>query len=230
MKTGVVIPAYNVGDRLGDVLSKTVRFIPRHQIYVVDDGSTDATAAVAQNQGVSLIRHGRNRGKGEALKSGFRAILTEGFECLVTLDGDGQHNPDHIPDFISCMEKTKCDVVVGVRGFRVGKMPLDRFCSNVLSSLITSVIAGTRIPDSQCGYRLIRTSVLDDLRLRSRYYEFETELLVKAIWAGFKVATCPIALAYNGHGSHIRRFQDTKRFCRLLVRLMKEGRVKRRSV
>ena len=220
MKIGIVIPAYNVGDRLQNVLLKALAYIPKHNIYVVDDGSTDSTAEVADRQGVVLFRHKANKGKGEALKSGFQLVLEDNLDGVITLDADGQHDPDHIPDFIFFLEKTASDMVLGVRRFRIGEMPLDRFCSNLLSSLLVSTLAGKWIPDSQCGYRLIRSSVLKNIRLFSDHYELESELLIKAIRMGCRVSFCPITVRYGEAGSHIRRFRDTKRFCRMILKLI----------
>ena len=222
MNIGIVIPAYNVGDRLQDVLSKSLTYISKDRIYVVDDGSTDSTGDVATAMGVILFRHQKNRGKGEALKSGFRSAIKDGLDGIITLDGDGQHEPAYIPRFISLLETTDCDVVLGVRHFRIGDMPFDRICSNRISSLIVSVIAGKWIPDSQCGYRLIRTAVIENLHFASSHYELESELLIKAAKKGCTFSFCPIPVHYEGAGSHIHRFRDTQRFCRMVVRLLKD--------
>jgi len=220
MKIGIVIPAYNVEERLQDVLLKTLTTIPGERIFVVDDGSTDSTADVAAFHGVSLFKHDKNRGKGEALKTGFRLILKNGLDGVITLDGDGQHDPGDIPRFISIRKERDADLVLGSRRYRIGKMPLDRICSNRLSSLIVSLISGKWIPDSQSGYRLIRSSVLKDIRLFSDHYELESELLIKAIRMGCRVSFCPITVRYGEAGSHIRRFRDTKRFCQMILKLL----------
>lgn len=220
MKIGIVIPAYNVEERLQDVLLKSLTTIPGERIFVVDDGSTDSTADVAAFHGVSLFKHDKNRGKGEALKTGFRLILKNSLDGVIILDGDGQHDPRDIPRFISIQEEQDADLVLGSRRYRIGKMPLDRICSNRLSSLIVSLVSGKWIPDSQCGYRLIRSSVLKNIRLFSDHYELESELLIKAIKMGYRVSFCPITVRYGEAGSHIRRFRDTKRFCRMILRMI----------
>ena len=222
MKIGTVIPAYNVGDRLHDVLLKVVRYIPPKRIYVVDDGSVDSTANVAEQFGVVISQHGMNKGKGEALKTGFQLALEDHLDGIITLDGDGQHDPDSIPEFIQTMETSSCDVVLGVRSFRIGRMPLDRICSNLISSIVVSLTVGKWIPDSQCGYRLIRSSVLRNIYLFSSFYEIETELLIKAVRNGCKISTMPISLIYNDSNSHIKRFVDTKHFCKMILRLIKD--------
>ena len=222
MKIGIVIPAYNAGDQLQNVLSKTQKYVSKNRICVIDDGSNDSTSAIARIFGSDVFRHLKNRGKGSALQTGFRWAVQENLDCVITLDGDGQHDPDHIPDLISVMEKSECDIVLGLRHFRVGVMPLDRICSNILSSFIVSCVAGTKIPDSQCGYRLISHSIFKNIQLESSHYEAESELIIKAAWKKMKIEYCPISLHYGNNTSHMRRFQDTFRFCRLILRLMIE--------
>jgi glycosyltransferase involved in cell wall biosynthesis len=222
VKVGVIIPAYNVGKRIEDVLLKVRRYIPDQSICVIDDGSTDASIDSVQCRTIHLIRHQSNSGKGEALKSGFQWILSDGFDGVLTLDGDGQHDGDSIPDFISAVERTSADIILGVRRFRIGEMPIDRICSNRLTSLLVSMMTGQWIPDSQTGYRFIKSDVLKDITLHTSHYETETELLVKAIRKGYSVSFCPIGVDYDNVISHIDRVKDSERFCRLLIQLMKD--------
>ncbi|MBN2028833.1 glycosyltransferase family 2 protein [bacterium] len=222
MKVGVVIPAFNVGKRIEDVLLKVRRYIPNRCICVVDDGSTERNGNMIQKQHIHLIRHQKNNGKGEALKSGFRWILSDGFDGVLTLDGDGQHDGDAIPDFISTMERTSADIVLGIRRFKLREMPFDRICSNRLTSLFVSAMTKQWIPDSQTGYRLIKSDVLKHIALNTSHYETETELLIKAIRKGFSVSFCPIVVNYDNPISHIDRMKDTERFCKLIIQLIKE--------
>ncbi len=213
-----VIPSYNVADRLNDVLSKISEILPSQRVWVVDDGSEDGTDGIARSFNVRVIRHDRNRGKGAALKSGFRACLDAGAEAVLTLDGDGQHDPVFIPSFIRLLIETDCDLVVGLRELRWPDMPPDRIFSNRTSSLITSIAAGRRIPDSQCGFRLYRSEVLTRIRTETDRYEMETEMLILAARAGFRMGWCPVRTSYDGQTSHIRRLKDTVRFLRLIGR------------
>jgi glycosyltransferase involved in cell wall biosynthesis len=222
MMVGIVIPAYNEEDRIDSVLSNVLRFIPKQRIYVVNDGSTDKTPGIAAQHAVQLIHHNSNRGKGEALKTGFQNAIQDGVEGIITLDGDGQHDPDSIPDFITMMKNTGCDMVLGVRHFRVGEMPLDRVFSNLVSSVTVSMVAGKRIPDSQCGYRMFRTARLKELSIISQRFEIETELAIRAVHNNWNIAFCPIPIKYGESKSYINRASDTYRFCRLIIRLMTE--------
>jgi glycosyltransferase involved in cell wall biosynthesis len=214
----LVIPAYNVAGHIGDVLSQTLEWIPRKRVFVVDDGSSDATRAKAEPFGIRFLSHPENRGKGEALKTGFRACLSTAADAVFTLDGDGQHDASKIPDFLEVASSTGCDVVVGKRPFRMKQMPPDRIFSNGASSLITSLAAGRRICDSQCGFRLYGRAVLENVHAVTSRYEMETEMLVMASRMGFRIGWCPVQNRYSGQVSHIRRFQDTLRFVKLISR------------
>ncbi|MBN2201483.1 glycosyltransferase family 2 protein [bacterium] len=213
-----VIPSYNVADRLNTVLLKILEFLPAKRIWVVDDGSEDGTGRIARAYKIQVIRHDRNRGKGAALKSGFKACLDAGAEAVFTLDGDGQHDPAFIPSFIRRLIETDSGLVVGLRELRWPGMPPDRIFSNRTSSLITSIAAGRRIPDSQCGFRLYRREVLTRVQPETDRYEMETEMLILAARAGFRMGWCPVRTSYNGQTSHIRRLNDTARFLRLIGR------------
>jgi glycosyltransferase involved in cell wall biosynthesis len=218
---GVVIPAYDVAPWIGGVLEKVIHAVPPDCVWVVDDGSVDSTYKVAKGFGVHLIRHPTNRGKGEALKMGFAAAMEKGVDAVFTLDGDGQHDPARIDDFIRIMNETGADMVLGTRSFRLSEMPADRIFSNTVSSFMVSLLAGKRIFDSQCGYRLIRTDVLRRVPLETGHYETETELLVKAVRKGCTVAFCPVPVLQVEGSSHMQRFRDTVRFCGLALKLIR---------
>ena len=220
MKTGVVIPAYNVEAALADVLEGVCSFVPADQVVVVDDGSCDQSAGVAGTWDVNTIIHTDNRGKGAALATGFSYFLERDFDWIVTLDGDGQHLPEMLPDFIRTARTTTGDIILGQRCFTLNTMPWDRFCSNFISSLCVSLLSGTSIRDSQCGYRIISCNLLKNIDLETRHYEAETELLIKAVWAGWKVGFCEIPVVYNDSNSSINRIRDMYRFCRLCVSLL----------
>jgi glycosyltransferase involved in cell wall biosynthesis len=225
MIVGIVIPAYNEEDRISSVLSNVLCFTAPDRVYVVDDGSADRTAEIAAGyEGVNLIRHEMNRGKGEALKTGFRSAIRDKAEGIITLDSDGQHDPACIPEFIATMERTGCDLVLGVRHFRIGEMPLDRIFSNLISSVTVSLVAGQRIPDSQCGYRMFRADRLKQVSIISQRFEIETELAIRAVRRNWKIAFCPIPVKYGESRSYIHRISDTQRFCRLIIRLMTESK------
>ncbi len=217
MEYGVIIPAYNVASQVEQVLDCTLKYLDRKRIFLIDDGSTDRTAEIGVKKKVMVFSHKENMGKGNALRTGFNLALSQGLDLIFTLDGDGQHNPDYIPDFIQYREAQQCDMVVGKRDFRLGEMPVDRIVSNILSSLAVSLVLNKKIPDSQCGFRLIGAALLKKLKLSSLKYEIETELIVKTIKLGKKISFLPIKSTYRAHHSNIRRFRDSLRFCDLLI-------------
>jgi glycosyltransferase involved in cell wall biosynthesis len=210
-----LIPAWNEADRVGPVVAGARAHLPT--VYVVDDGSGDGTAAAAEAAGATVLRHPANRGKGAALVTGFERARAEGFDVVVTLDADGQHLPAEIPRLLAAAERA--DLVVGNRLAGRAGMPLVRWHTNRLMSRIVSRLAGVRIPDSQCGFRCLRLAAWGALRVESRNFDFESEILVRAGRAGLRVVAVPVSTVYNDHASRIRPVTDTVRFFRLVGRL-----------
>jgi glycosyltransferase involved in cell wall biosynthesis len=184
-------------------------------VLVVDDGSRDATAETARQFGARVLSFAGNRGKGHALLAGFAAL--EDFDGVVTLDADGQHPPACVPDFVAAFE-AGADLVLGVRRFE-GEMPFSRRFANALSSGWATRLAGQRISDSQCGYRLYSRAVLERTPLTPGGYELESEIVVRAARLGFRLGQVPIPTVYGGEKSHIRAFRDVPRIVGTLVRL-----------
>ncbi len=216
-RLGVVIPAYNPGLILPDILCRILELVPPEQILVVDDGSTDQTSARVESLGVLLYRHPGNRGKGAALATGFRIMAERDFDYLLTLDADGQHDPAAIPRFLAALTPG-CGMIIGDRSQVPGEMPRLRRFSNSCSSSIVSALCGQAIPDSQCGFRLMRTELLRGLELSSTHYEFETELLLKIARTGQRITSLPVSSLYFSEASRIRKLRDTFRFAGLILR------------
>lgn len=220
MKTLVIIPCKNLAEEVGDVVRGIAALDIDLDVVVVDDGSTDATSEAAAKAGAHILRHEENLGKGAALKTGFEYAVAKGYEAVITMDGDGQHDPSAIPDFMDAMEKTGADVIVGTRMHAVGEMPKIRVWTNKTTSRIISFLARQNIPDSQSGYRMIRTTVLRDV-VRSfvtTRYDAESELLIRAARRGYRIAAVGIKSIYRGAVSHINPVVDTFRFVRLVAR------------
>ncbi len=161
-------------------------------VFVVDDGSTYGEFHTLRDIGVNVLRHERNRGKGEALKTAFSEILKGDYTHVLTLDADGQHPPRLIPEFLNLSDEY--DVVIGSRLRYLKEMPFHRRLSNRITSAFISVMVGKRVEDSQSGYRLIRREVLERVELRRGRYDMESELLVKAMWMGFSVGFVPVGV------------------------------------
>jgi glycosyltransferase involved in cell wall biosynthesis len=216
MNTAIIIPAYNAGDSLNSLLTRLLEFAPKHDIIVIDDGSQDGTAEAAKLSGVEVMIHQYNKGKGAALRSGFVWALRKGYDAVITIDADGQHDPKYIPRLIDLIDTGHYDIVVGSRRKEFGRMSLARYLSNNITSVVVSILAGQRIADSQSGYRIIRAGVLKNVKLETSRYQMESELLIKAGRQGFKIGSLGITNIPGGT-SHISHLKDTLRFIKMAV-------------
>ena len=226
-RLALLIPAYNAADTLADVLTEVLAFsLP---VLVVNDGSTDATGETMARFPVErVLDHERNRGKGAALKTGFRAAREAGFSHVLTLDADGQHPIDSIPAFRDCCEGSPGAILVGDRFSHrsIGAMPKVRRLSNGISSKMISWAAGVRIPDAQCGMRVYPLSTVLEIELESDGYALETEVLVKAGSRGIEIINIPISCHYplGTATSRYRAFADSWRITKVVWRSLCQGR------
>ncbi|MFN3134791.1 MAG: glycosyltransferase family 2 protein [Candidatus Kryptonium sp.] len=212
-----VIPAYNAERTIKVLVERVKKFIPSEDIVVVDDGSTDMTSAIAFDCGVNVLKHGKNYGKGRALRTGFEFAMSNNYDAVLTLDADLQHDPDEIPKFWGKFNEG-FDIVIGNRMKNLKSMPVERIFSNKITSFLISLRTGRKIPDSQCGFRLIKRSVIEKISVKSDGFSFESEFLIKALLAGFKVGFVEVKTIYNGERSHIRHFSDTFKFIAVYTR------------
>lgn len=223
-KICAIIPCYNVSQTLKHLIIGVGQFFDTKDIVIVDDGSTDDTANIAVTEGVVVLSNSTNHGKGAALKKGFDYAIHNNYQAVLCLDGDLQHSPADIPNFLKTFEEKDVALILGSRISDLISMPWDRQFSNQTTSLIISLLTGQRVRDSQSGYRLIKTDVLKKITLTSSKYETESELLVKALRYKFKFAHVPIKTIYNNQPSHIHRLIDTLRFVRIVTKsLMKKN-------
>jgi glycosyltransferase involved in cell wall biosynthesis len=194
-----IIPAYNEGARVAPVVKDAARFLP---VLVVDDGSTDDTAEQAKAAGAELLRQSPNQGKGAALRAAFRHALVEGYEAVVTLDADGQHDPAELPKFLELFAQKRPDLIIGQR--RLRHMPPVRRLANYLGRKSFSWAIGQPIPDNQSGYRLISRRLLEELEGGEEAgFEFEMEMIVICVRRGYALDWVPIRTIYAGESSHI---------------------------
>jgi glycosyltransferase involved in cell wall biosynthesis len=206
-----LIPAYNEAARVGDVVAEARRHVD--EVVVIDDGSNDGTAAAAEKAGARILRHEKNRGKGGAITTALDYFGRSDAEFAILLDADGQHDPSEITKFLEAARREQADIVVGNRMGDTEEMPVVRRLTNEFTSWVTSKLARQRIPDSQCGYRLLRRSVLKDLRLSTARFETETEMLIQAARAGHRIVDISIRTIYESdHASHVHPVRDTIRF------------------
>lgn len=215
MKICVLIPAYNEEKTIRSVVSEAAENV--EAVIVVDDGSSDGTAEEARRGGAVVISHGENRGKGAALKTGFRHALEKGFEGVIVMDADGQHKPADISAFLERAAVSSAGIILGNRMEDTKKMPLIRYLTNRFTSAVVSRMACQRITDSQCGFRFIRCSFLRDVELKTGKFETETEMLIAAARAGCGIDSVRISTIYGREKSKINPVVDTLRFLRLVL-------------
>ena len=215
LRVAVVIAAYNEARAVAAVVGGVRPHV--EAVYVVDDGSTDGTAERAAGAGAIVLRHGTNRGKGRAVRTGLEAVLAGPFTHVLLMDGDLQHRPEDVPCLVAEAAASGADLVVGARVFDRARMPRPRYYSNVVGSWALGRLIGSRVSDSQSGFRLIRTSLLRPLRLESTGYEVETEMLIRLVRRGASIREVPVTLAYDGACSKLRPIRDTTRTCLLAL-------------
>jgi len=216
MRVCAVVPARDAAGTIGAVVRGLLATLPECTVLVVDDGSADETGAAAREAGALVLRHTLNQGKGAALQTGFDEAVRLGVDAALALDADGQHDPAWAPRLLAGLAET--DLVVGSRIQSRAEMPWLRRVTNDVTSWWVSRLARTPIEDSQSGYRAIRATVLRRVRPEARRFDYESEYLVAAARAGFRIGAVPIPTLYNAPGSHIRPVRDTVRFVRFVLR------------
>jgi len=214
----IVIPAYNAAETLPELIARCRQAAPDLQIAVVDDGSGDATGDVLAGLDVAVLSHPHNRGKGEALKTGFDFAGREGFAAVMTMDADLQHAPESIPAFVDAYRTGKFDIIIGTRTISLSSMPIERWWTNKTTSWIISRMTGQHITDSQSGYRLISTAVWQAVPLATTNYDLESEVLIRAGKLGYRFGEVSIETIYTGGKSYIHPLADTWRFIMLVWR------------
>jgi glycosyltransferase involved in cell wall biosynthesis len=222
-KVVALIPAYLEGRHIFEVATRVLAVLDH--LLVVDDGSKDATVAEAKRAGAEVVSHTVNQGKGAAIKTGLAALATRPeVEYVMLLDGDGQHLPEEIPRFLEEANRSHAALLVGNRMSDVRTMPLVRRLTNRFMSWQISRVVGQAIPDTQCGFRMLRRDLLQPLSAAaSARFDFETEMLSIASRLGHGIAAVPVSTVYGDEKSKIRPVRDTVRFYRLLNRLRRSA-------
>jgi glycosyltransferase involved in cell wall biosynthesis len=220
MSPAVVIPAYNEAASIRGVAQRALSQVAR--VIVVDDGSTDHTAAALEGLPVTLIRNPQNLGKAASLWRGMALALAENASAVITLDGDGQHRPEDIPRLLEMHRADPHALVVGARLHEGGSIPADRYFANRFANFWVAWAAGQHVEDSQSGFRVYPATLLRALppRLgRAASFVFESEVLIDAGRRGAKLAWVPIPAIYEPRArpSHFRPVVDVLLIARMIA-------------
>ncbi|HNS03245.1 MAG TPA: glycosyltransferase family 2 protein [Anaerolineae bacterium] len=220
-----LIPAYNEATRISPVIEIARLHLPA---LVVDDGSQDDTAGVAERAGATVLRQLPNQGKGAALRAGLRWGLARGYDAALTLDADGQHDPAEIPAFLARYAADHPDLLIGCRDF--SQMPLARRVANTLGRWSFSWALGQRVEDNQSGYRLLSRRMAEAvLDSQEQGFEFEVEMIVACVQAGYALAWIPIRTIYGDQGSHIDPWTHAVNWVRMVRQTRRAMRTGRRN-
>jgi glycosyltransferase involved in cell wall biosynthesis len=214
----IVIPVYNEAGNI----SRLVRSVrgKGFDVVVVNDGSDDGSGALAREAGAYVLDMASRHGKGFALQAGFQHVLTKSYSGVVLMDGDGQHAPEDLPEFLAAVNKGQGDrmVIVGNRLADPKGMPWLRYATNRIMSGLISWTCGQQIPDTQCGFRYISCDLLRQLIIETRAFEVETEILMKAAALNVPIRSIPIRTIYASEVSYIRPVRDTFNFIRYFIK------------
>jgi len=219
-ETAAVIPAYREEKHISDIVRRTRQELDH--VLVVDDGSEDKTATRAREAGAEVIVHSQNRGKGEAIKTGLRYWLDRQFVHVIILDADGQHLPEEIDRFIAAAgSATERSFFLGNRMNNLTGMPFIRRVVNRYMSNRISRVCGQKIPDTQCGFRMLDRQLIPELLGGGDRFDYETEMLIIAGRKGYPIQSVPITTVYSDEVSKIHPARDALRFFKLMRRYRK---------
>lgn len=202
MRIITIIPAYNEETAILNVVKGVKKY---SDVLVVDDGSTDKTAILAKNVGATVIKHGKNIGKGAAIKTGLKSAIEDDYDFMVLLDGDGQHDPQCIPFLLGGMDGV--DLLIGsrFRNMAPQNMPLQRRLSNGITTWLIRFMTGYHITDSQCGFRVMSKKAAPFFTgISYNDYVYESEVLCKASENDLVVGERPIQCIYGNEKSYVR--------------------------
>ena len=216
LKCCVIIPTYNNSGTLAKVLDGVLVFTSN--VFVVNDGSTDSTQTIlSQYKGITALHYPINKGKGSALRLGFKTASDYGFEYAITIDSDGQHSSNDLPKFIDFIEANPASLIVGARNMEQESIPGKSSFGHRFSNFWYWVETGIHLPDTQSGYRLYPIKQLKTFHFFTVKFEFEIEVLVRAAWKGILVHSVPVSVYYAPEKERISHFRPFTDFFRISI-------------
>jgi glycosyltransferase involved in cell wall biosynthesis len=220
-KICVIIPVYNNEKTIENVIERCKKHIP--DIFVINDGSTDKTGAIVHKiEDIHVHSFEKNQGKGAALKKGFEIAGQQGFHYGITLDADGQHFPEDIPQFVEKIRKNPRSIIIGVREFDENVTGRSKFGRN-FSNFWTRLFTLKTFSDVQSGYRVYPLPEINKIRISASRYDFEVEILIKAAWRGIPVVHIPIRVHYDKPEERISHFKAVRDNVRQTLGFFKLG-------
>ena len=218
-EVGVVIPAYNAEKTVAEVIKELVGYgFKKDNIIVINDGSSDRTEDMIRGQGVTLLNHRKNMGKGAALRDGFAAAGEMDLKKVIVIDADAQHQVSDLSGFFKL--DSSYDMVIGERTDILSSMPLHRQLSNRTVNLVVSLLCGFRTTDVQCGFRYVDLKIFRQVQLKTNNYQTESEMVIKAARHKYRIGFVPVTTIYSNEKSHINPVIDTMRFINMAVRFL----------
>lgn len=212
-----VIPVYNNGGTVRDVAVGCRKHLDH--VLVVDDGSTDVdVAALFEETDIQVVSHDANRGKGAALLTALRTVKEQGASWMITVDADGQHHPEDIPLFFPTIGMFPTSILVGARDFSGENIPGGSRFGRKFSNFWIRLECGVSVSDSQSGFRAYPVELLSQMKLSDARYDFEVEVLTKAVWHGLTIQDVPIQVFYPPREERISHFDQWKDNLRLTLR------------
>lgn len=216
LKCCVIVPTFNNAPTLAAVIGDVMNFV--EDVIIVNDGSTDDTEAVIQTLRVAgVISYEKNKGKGYALRQGFKKALEMGFCNAVTIDSDGQHTGHDIPGFLEKLNEFPGRLIIGSRLLRQENMPGGNTFANKFSNFWYRLQTSINLPDTQCGFRLYPLKQISEIHFFTNRFEAELEMLVRATWRGIPICSVPISVYYPPPEERISHFRPYRDFLRISV-------------
>lgn len=220
-KIALLIPAYNEERHINKVIENCAVY--NMDIIVVDDGSIDKTTQIIEEiktlgrYRLIFLKHNKNQGKGAALQTGFKYIKEKKYQGVITIDADAQHETQEISDFLALIKSENPDLIIGSRLQNHKDMPRIRYLTNIFTSWVISILAGKKIADTQSGFRYLSSFLIKNIELRTKNFDTESEIILKAAWLGLKIKNIPISTIYHPDAiSQVNPFIDAYKFFKLV--------------
>lgn len=216
-KCCVLIPTYNNSQTLRFVIDSVSEY--SDDIIIVNDGSTDNTIHILKDfSRFHVLHHPENKGKGIALRTGFKYAVDNEYDYVITIDSDGQHMAEDIPRFIDKLETEKSAIIIGARSMETTEnVPKKSTLGNKISTFWFTFETGIKLPDTQSGFRLYPLYLLKNITFYTWKYEFEIEVMVRAAWNDINVLPIPINVYYAPGEQRITHFRPFKDFTRVFI-------------